>query len=64
MKINGIEMKEACDEAFEKHYEETYGQLEFEKLNGIEKANKKALFDEGFSACLSILFEKEMRINE
>ena len=63
MKINDIEMKEACDEAFEKHFNEVYGKFELGKANVFDKVNKKALFDEGFSACLSILFEKEMKIN-
>lgn len=57
MKINGIDMEVACNEAFEKHFKEVYGQFEFEKINSFDKANKKALFDQGFSACLEILLK-------
>lgn len=55
MKINGIDMKEACDSAWESYIQETYGE-EWEKENNeFEKINKKTLFDEGFSACLEVL---------
>ena len=57
MKVNGIDMESACSYAWEQYVDETWGSEEWATRNEFEKINKKELFDQGFSACLKILFQ-------
>ena len=61
MKINGIDMEEACEKAFDKYILDTYGEEGKPFANEFDKVNKKTLFNNGFSACLEVLFKDQLK---
>lgn len=59
MKINNIDMKEACDKGFDKLLRDNVGPDYTEKLGSDQVKEMKKLFDHGFSTCLEVIISQK-----